>query len=197
MRLRSYSHVWLVGVAALVSACRQPPPPPPTPQPEAPPVVQAPPVTQPVVQQPPPPPPPQPTGPTPEEIERAITTMKNTLTAAIYFDYDKSDLRDDARAILDAKVPLLQRFNQVRVRISGHTDDRGSDQYNMSLGQARAFAARRYLELRGVDPSRIDIVSFGEERPSAMGEGEESWSRNRRDEFEIVAGANQIRPTTE
>ena len=123
--------------------------------------------------------------------------MKNTLTQVIYFDYDKSELRDDARAILDAKVPLLQRFNQVRVRISGHTDDRGSDQYNMSLGQARAFAARRYLELRGVDPSRIDIVSFGEERPSATGESEESWSRNRRDEFEIVAGAAQIRPSTE
>jgi peptidoglycan-associated lipoprotein len=196
MRLRYHSHVWLVGVAALVSACRQPPPPPPTPEPTPPPpVVTQPPPPAPVVV--PPPPPPPPAGPTAEEIERAITTMKNTLTQAIHFDYDKSELRDDARAILDAKVPLLQRFNQVRVRISGHTDDRGSDQYNMSLGQARAFAARRYLELRGVDPSRIDIVSFGEERPSAMGEGEESWSRNRRDEFEIVAGADQIRPATE
>ena len=80
----------------------------------------------------------------------------------------------------------------MRLRISGHTDERGSDEYNLALGQRRAAAARRFLETRGVDPSRIDIVSFGEERPVGMGASETAWASNRRDEFEIVAGAETL-----
>jgi peptidoglycan-associated lipoprotein len=127
-----------------------------------------------------------------DSIARA-EAARNTLRDPIYFDYDKSDLRDDARMALDAKLPILRANPQVRIRIAGHTDERGSDEYNLALGQARAAAARRYLEARGIDGSRIDIVSFGEERPASAGGEETAWSRNRRDEFEIVAGADNLR----
>ena len=128
------------------------------------------------------------------EREAAIAAARNALTATIYFDYDASDITDQSRAALESKVPVLSANPSVRLRISGHTDSRGSDEYNLALGQRRAAAAKRYLTDRGIDASRIDIVSYGEERPSQEGEDEGSWSRNRRAEFEIVAGADAIAP---
>jgi peptidoglycan-associated lipoprotein len=118
----------------------------------------------------------------------AIRAATAALTATIYFDYDRSDITDDSRAKLDAKVPVLSQNTAVRIRIAGHTDSRGSDEYNLALGQRRAAAAKRYLTDRGIDGSRIEIVSFGEERPTCTDESEGCWSRNRRDEFEITGG---------
>jgi peptidoglycan-associated lipoprotein len=111
-----------------------------------------------------------------------------TLTATVYFDYDRSDITDDTRTKLDAKVPILTQNAAVKIRIAGHTDSRGSDEYNLALGQRRAAAAKRYLTDRGIDGSRIEIVSFGEERPTCSDESDTCFSRNRRDEFEITAG---------
>ena len=119
---------------------------------------------------------------------RAVAAATAALTATIYFDYDRSDITDDSRTKLDAKVPVLTQNTGVRIRIAGHTDSRGSDEYNLALGQRRAAAAKRYLTDRGVDGSRIEIVSFGEERPTCTDESEGCWSRNRRDEFEITGG---------
>ncbi|HYV97156.1 MAG TPA: peptidoglycan-associated lipoprotein Pal [Gemmatimonadaceae bacterium] len=136
---------------------------------------------------------PENTGPSAAEIERMRAAAVATITATIYFDYDKSDLRDDARSTLDSKVPVLRANPAVRIKIAGHTDERGSAEYNIALGQRRAAAAQRYLTGLGIDAGRIEIVSFGEERPARMGEGEEAWSKNRRDEFEVTAGADQIR----
>jgi len=118
----------------------------------------------------------------------AIRAATAALTTTIYFDYDRSDITDDSRAKLDAKVPVLTQNTAVRIRIAGHTDSRGSDEYNLALGQRRAAAAKRYLTDRGIDGSRIEIVSFGEERPTCTDESEGCWSRNRRDEFEITGG---------
>ena len=118
----------------------------------------------------------------------AIKAATAALTATIFFDYDRSDITDDARTKLDAKVPVLTQNSGVRIRIAGHTDSRGSDEYNLALGQRRAAAAKRYLTDRGIDGSRIEIVSFGEERPTCTDESEGCWSRNRRDEFEITGG---------
>jgi peptidoglycan-associated lipoprotein len=120
--------------------------------------------------------------------ERMMTEARAALTAAVYFDYDAAEITGDARATLDAKLPLLNANPSLRIRIAGHTDNRGSDEYNLALGQRRASATKAYLTQRGVDASRIDIVSFGEERPASEGEGEEAWSRNRRAEFEVVGG---------
>lgn len=118
----------------------------------------------------------------------AVKAATAALTATIFFDYDRSDITDDARTKLDAKVPVLTQNTGVRIRIAGHTDSRGSDEYNLALGQRRAAAAKRYLTDRGIDGSRIEIVSFGEERPTCTDESEDCFSRNRRDEFEITGG---------
>ena len=118
--------------------------------------------------------------------------MRNALTAVITFDFDRSELRDDARATLDAKVPLLVANPDVTLRIAGHTDERGSTEYNLALGQRRAATAKRYLTDRGVAANRIETISFGEERPVSTGHDESSWAQNRRDEFEITAGGTRL-----
>jgi peptidoglycan-associated lipoprotein len=123
----------------------------------------------------------------------AVEAAKAAFATAIYFDLDKSELSTEARALLDAKLPLLRTNANVRIRIAGHADDRGSDEYNVALGQRRAASAKRYLVDQGIAADRIDVVSFGEERPAAMGTGEESWAKNRRDEFEIIVGGETIR----
>jgi peptidoglycan-associated lipoprotein len=119
---------------------------------------------------------------------RAIEVARAALTATIFFHYDRSDITDESRQKLDAKVPVLTQNSAVKIRIAGHTDSRGSDEYNLALGQRRAAAAKRYLTDRGIDASRIEIVSFGEERPTCTDEADSCWSLNRRDEFEITAG---------
>jgi len=120
--------------------------------------------------------------------ERRLAEMRSALTAPVYFDYNQAELAEDARATLDAKVPVLAANPGLRVRIAGHTDSRGADEYNVALGQRRAVTVREYLAARGIDPSRLDIVSFGEEMPAVPGEDEGAWAQNRRAEFEIVAG---------
>lgn len=124
----------------------------------------------------------------------AIERARTTLTATIYFDYDAADIRGDAKAALDAKLPILRANAGVTIRVSGHADERGSDQYNDALGQSRAAATKRYLTDNGIDAARIAIVSYGEQRPSTSGADESAWARNRRAEFEITGGGNNIVP---
>jgi peptidoglycan-associated lipoprotein len=119
--------------------------------------------------------------------------MRSTLTAPVHFEYDQSELRPEDRAILDAKVPILQSSPGITIRIAGHTDERGSDEYNLALGERRAAAAKAYLVQRGISAARIETVSYGEERPVVRGTDEAAWSQNRRDEFEIVAGGQGLR----
>jgi peptidoglycan-associated lipoprotein len=125
--------------------------------------------------------------------EAALAAARAAFAAAIYYDFDKSELTADARATLDAKLPLLRANDQVRIRIAGHTDERGSDAYNVALGQRRAAAAKRYLVDQGIAADRIETASFGEERPAAMGSDESAWSLNRRSEFEITVGGETLR----
>ncbi len=119
--------------------------------------------------------------------------MRQTLAQMTFFDFDRSLLTDQDRATLDAKIPILLDNPSLRIRVDGSCDDRGSDEYNMALGQRRAAAAKRYLTDHGVDASRIDIISYGKERPIAQGNDEAAWARNRNDQFEIVAGGDQLR----
>lgn len=123
----------------------------------------------------------------------AVEAARAAFGTAIYFDYDRSDLRDDSRAMLDAKLPLLRANPNVRIRIAGHADERGSDEYNIALSQRRAASAKRYLVDQGIPADRIDVVGFGEERPAAMGTNEDAFAKNRRDEFEIIVGGETIR----
>jgi peptidoglycan-associated lipoprotein len=123
------------------------------------------------------------------EAAAAVAAARATLAAAIYFDLDKDDLRPDAQQTLDAKVALLKSQAALHIRIDGNADDRGSDEYNLALGQRRSATARRYLEARGIDGSRLEVVSFGKEKPVCTQEGESCWQQNRRDGFSITAGA--------
>ena len=119
--------------------------------------------------------------------------LRTTLTQMVHFDFDQSDLRAEDRAILDAKVPILQANSNVTIRISGHADERGSDEYNLALGQRRAAAVKQYLVQRGIADSRIETVSYGEERPIAQGSDEGAYAQNRRAEFEITAGPQTLK----
>jgi peptidoglycan-associated lipoprotein len=128
------------------------------------------------------------------DAARRAEEARAALTAAVYFDFDSDQLSDQARATLDSKLAVLSANQSVRVRIAGHADERGSDEYNLALGQRRAATAKRYLTERGVSADRIEVTSFGEERPAVEGSDESAWSQNRRDEFEITAGGDQIVP---
>ena len=123
-----------------------------------------------------------------------IAELRNTIMAPIYFDYDSDALSADASAGLDMKLRILNANSGVRLRISGHADERGSDEYNLALGQRRAAAAKRYLTQRGIADDRIEIISFGEERPAVQGADESAYQQNRRDEFEITAGGDTMQP---
>jgi len=120
-------------------------------------------------------------------------SLAAALTAMVHFDYDQAELRPEDRSILDAKVPILQANSGVTIQVAGHTDERGSDEYNLALGQRRAAAVKAYLVQHGVADSRISTVSYGEEHPIAQGADESAWSQNRRAEFAITAGANNLR----
>ena len=131
-----------------------------------------------------------------DSIRRAREAMegvRSALTAPIYFEYDSDALGESARSALDQKLAILQSNGGVRLRIAGHADERGSDEYNLALGQRRAAAAKRYLTQRGVPEAQIEIISYGEERPAATGGDESAWAQNRRDEFEITSGGDALR----
>lgn len=98
----------------------------------------------------------------------------------VLFGYDSSQLSADAMATLDAQAALLNAKPSFRVKIEGHADERGTREYNLALGERRASAARDYLVAKGVDGSRIRIVSYGKERPAVVGSNEDAWAKNRR-----------------
>jgi peptidoglycan-associated lipoprotein len=127
------------------------------------------------------------------EMAGAAASLRSTLTATVHFDYDQADLRPDDKATLDAKIPILQANTGVTIRISGHTDERGSDEYNLALGQRRAAAAKAYLVQHGIADARIETISYGEERPVAQGSDDSAYAQNRRAEFEITAGGNNLK----
>ena len=109
-----------------------------------------------------------------EAALRAITTF--------YFEYDSSDLKPEAMRALDVHAKDL-KGNGARVVLEGHTDERGTREYNMALGERRAQAVQRYLVLQGVSPAQLELVSYGEERPVATGSDDSAWAQNRRVEL--------------
>ena len=104
----------------------------------------------------------------------------------INFDFDKYDLRPDARTILDRKVAFLNQNGSVRVQIEGHCDERGTNAYNLALGERRANVAKQYITTAGVNAARLSTISYGEERPLDPGHNEAAWARNRRAHFVIT-----------
>lgn len=106
--------------------------------------------------------------------------LANVPSERVLFETDSYTLDAEDRSILDAQVAYLQRYPTVRVTIEGHADERGTREYNLALGDRRANAAKNYLAARGVDAGRMTVISWGKERPAALGSDEASWAENRR-----------------
>jgi len=109
------------------------------------------------------------------------------MAVMIHFDFDRSDLRSDDREILSRKASLLRERPTATIRIAGHCDEWGTEEYNLSLGERRVQSAKAYLVNAGIDASRISTISYGKEKPLDSGHDREAWSRNRRGEFEVVS----------
>ena len=109
-----------------------------------------------------------------EDFKRSVTSD------TVLFGTDAFDIDPEARAILDTQATWLGRYPNVRVSIEGHCDERGTREYNLALGERRANAAKNYLAARGIDSGRITTISYGKERPAALGSDEGSYAQNRR-----------------
>lgn len=112
-----------------------------------------------------------------------IQAAAQNLQAVVHFDYDSDVITAAAANILDQHVAFLSQNAQARVQVAGHTDERGSREYNMSLGERRAASVRSYLASKGINAANVEIISFGEEQPVATGSNEAAWSQNRRAEL--------------
>jgi peptidoglycan-associated lipoprotein len=120
------------------------------------------------------------------EARKAAQEAKEVLvTEKIYFDFDKYDLKPRSKDVLRDKAGIMKKYPTWNLLIEGHCDERGTEEYNLALGERRARAAYEYLVILGVDSGRMKIVSFGEEKPAVMGHNEEAWAKNRRCEFRV------------
>lgn len=128
------------------------------------------------------------------EAQRVQAQLAAVLSAKIFFDYDRDVLRDDARTVLDAKVPVLLANPGVSLLINGHTDERGTAEYNLALGQRRAAQVKRYLASKGVPDTRLTAQSLGDAQPAVQGTDETAYSQNRRAEFEAQGANALVRP---
>lgn len=131
------------------------------------------------------------------ELERSLVAKKtpgiegvvfeSSLLKTIHFDFDRFDIRPQDADILKQNAEVLKRFPAVKIQIEGHCDDRGTNEYNLSLGERRANSTKNYLMLLGISRERLSTISYGEERPVDPGQNEEAWAKNRRAEFVITA----------
>lgn len=127
-------------------------------------------------------------------VARETEAVKAMVVRAVHYDFDKADIRPgEDTQILDEKLRILQANPGLGIEIAGHADERGSDEYNLALGNRRAISAKQYFTTRGIDQSRISTRSMGEEQPADSGHTEDAWARNRRGEFAITAGGGALR----
>jgi peptidoglycan-associated lipoprotein len=182
MNLRPTVRLTLAALAAAaLAACASHPPPPPAPV--GPP---------PQAQEPQPPqayegPPSQPTqsGPLPGTVQDFVVNVGEL----VYFDFNQSEIRADAQPVLAGQAQWLLRYPEVRVRIEGNCDERGTREYNFALGARRADAVRSFLIAHGVPAGRITTISYGKERPIDPGHDDQAWARNRNAHTAITEGA--------
>jgi peptidoglycan-associated lipoprotein len=121
-----------------------------------------------------------------EEIYPVLEGRSSGPLLPIYFDFDKSDIREDQRDRIEGNSQFLTENSSMRVRIEGNCDERGTNEYNMALGQRRALSAQKYLVNLGISANRLETISYGEEKPLLFGHDEFSWAQNRRDDFVVV-----------
>jgi len=152
-----------------------------------------------------PPPPPAQEQPKVEKVDDAAAVKKPAMTeeeifmsksleqinkeqplAMIYFDYDKSFIREDAKPVLENDAAWMKKFPTVKVLVEGHCDERGTEEYNLALGEKRAKSAMDYMASLGVSADRMKILSYGKSQPLVTGHDEATWQKNRRAQFTII-----------
>ena len=106
----------------------------------------------------------------------------------VYFVYDKYDLSEEAKNSIKTLADILRKNNKVKVSIEGHCDERGTNEYNLALGDRRAKVSKEYLAALGIPANRLDIISYGEEKPACTESNEKCWAKNRRDHFVLSEG---------
>jgi peptidoglycan-associated lipoprotein len=126
-------------------------------------------------------------------MEMETAAARGILEERIHFDFDRSAIRPDGEQVLMRKLAVMRANPNVRIRVAGHADERGSIEYNLALAQRRAEAAKDFLMGFGLPASRIETVSFGEDRPLVQASNEDAWAQNRRDEFTVIAGGDTMR----
>jgi peptidoglycan-associated lipoprotein len=115
-----------------------------------------------------------------DEPEVEEVTEEPLMLKDVFFDFDKYNIKDKYKEVLIHDAEEIMSRDNIHVMIEGHCDERGTNEYNLALGEKRAKAARDFLTAYGVDPSKLSIISYGEEKPFAMGHNEEAWAKNRR-----------------
>lgn len=105
----------------------------------------------------------------------------------VYFAFNKFNVENQYKEMLKQKADLLKQYPAIRVRIEGNCDDRGTQEYNLALGERRARAAYEYLVMMGVNPNQLEMISYGKENPAVLGNNEAAWAKNRRDDFRVIA----------
>ncbi|OGD13410.1 MAG: peptidoglycan-associated lipoprotein [Candidatus Aminicenantes bacterium RBG_16_66_30] len=171
----------VVLIFSFAVSCKKKPkevPPPPPPQQQEQPVVEK--VEAPVVQEP---------QLTEEEmfLQKSLDQInREKPLGTIYFDYDRALVRDDARAVLDGNAAWLKQFRTAKILVEGHCDERGTEEYNLALGEKRAKSAQDYLLSMGIASDRIKIISYGKSQPIDPGHDESAWQMNRRAQFVVI-----------
>lgn len=124
-------------------------------------------------------------GPRPGSQEDLVVNVGDR----VFFDFDQFSVRQDQRATLDRQAAWLKKYPEVTVTVEGHADERGTREYNIALGNRRATAAKNYLVALGINPNRVQTISYGKERPAVAGSNEQAWSQNRRAVTVVTARA--------
>lgn len=188
-KLAIYSLAFLL-VFSFVISCKKkveeaPPPPPAEPIQEEQPVIEEQPVVEEVVE--------EPVVEEPQLTEEEIYLQKSldemndeAPLEMIHFDFDKYFIRDDAKPVLEANAEWLKQFDTITILIEGHCDERGTEEYNLALGEKRAKSTLDYLESLGVSVDRIKIISYGKSKPIDLEHNEDAWQKNRRSQFKII-----------
>ena len=110
----------------------------------------------------------------------SVADFRQNVGDRVFFDTDKSNIREDARTTLGRQAEWLKKYPNYQITIEGHCDERGTREYNLALGERRANAAHQYLVAQGVPAARLKTISYGKERPDPVGSDEAAWARNRR-----------------
>lgn len=118
------------------------------------------------------------------ELRSAVQTVQDGI---VYFAFNKYNIERQYDTILRRDADLMKQFPSIHVRIEGNCDDRGTQEYNLALGERRARAAYDYLVANGVNPSQLEMISYGKENPAVLGSGEAVWAKNRRDDFKVIS----------